>query len=105
MESLGGKRYVFFCVDDYSRFSWISFLKEKSDTYNDCKILFLKLMSEKNRQLKKAIRIRSAHGKDFDNALFIKFWNKHGIDHEFSAPKTPQHNKVEEGKNIENYDT
>ena len=105
MESLGGKRYVFVCVDDYSRFSWISFLKEKSDTYNDFKILFVKLMSENNRQLKKAIRIRSAHGKDFDNALFIKFCNKHGIGHEFSAQKTPQHNKVEEGKNIENYDT
>ena len=93
MESLGGKRYVFVCVDDYSRFSRVSFLREKSNTFNDFKILFLKLMSEKNRQLKKAIRLRSAHGKEFENTLFTNFCNKHGIDHEFFSPKTPQHNK------------
>ena len=56
-------------------------------------------MREKNIQLKKAIRIRSGHGKEFENSHFTKFCNKHGIDHEFSTPKTPQQNQVEEGKN------
>ena len=90
VESLGGKRYVFVCVDDYLRFSWVSFLREKSDTFNAFKILFLKLMHEKNRQHKKAIRIMSDHGKEFENSHFTKLCNKHGIDHEFFAPKTPQ---------------
>ena len=48
------------------------------------------MMREKNRQLKEDIRIRSDHGKDFENSLFTKFYNKHGIDHEFSTPKTSQ---------------
>ena len=86
-------------VDDYLGFSWVSFLIEKSDTLNAFKILFLKLMREKNRQFKKAIRLRSDHGKKFENSHFTKFCNKHGIDHEFSTPKTPQQNRVEEGKN------
>ena len=88
-ESIGGKMYVFVCADDYSRFSWVSYLREKSNTFIVIKIFFLKLIHEKNIQLKKAIKIRSDRGKEFENSLFIKLCNKHVIDHEFSTPKTP----------------
>ena len=81
VESMGGKRYVLVCVDDYSKFSWVSFLIEKSDTFNAFKILFLKLMGENNRQLKKAIMIRSDREKKFENTLFTKFCNNHKIKH------------------------
>ena len=47
-------------------------------------------MRKKNKQLKKGITIMSDHGKEIENSLCTKFYNKHGIDHEFSAPKTPQ---------------
>ena len=57
-------------------------------------------MCKKDRQLEKVIKIRSNHGKGFENSLFTKFCNKHGINYEFSALETPQHNGVEEGKNI-----
>ena len=40
VESMGGKRYVFVCVDDFSRFSWVNFLREKSDTFNVFETLF-----------------------------------------------------------------
>src|ERR1044072_4659695 len=33
VESLGGKKYAFVCVDDFSRFTWINFIREKSDTF------------------------------------------------------------------------
>ena len=56
-------------------------------------------MHENNIQLNKAIKIRSDQGKEFENSLFTKFCNKHGINHEFFAHKTPQHNGVEEGRN------
>ena len=29
MESMGGKRYIMVVVDDFSRYSWVKFLKEK----------------------------------------------------------------------------
>ena len=45
------------------------------------------------------VKIRSDHGKEFENAKFEAFCNEHGIKKEFSAPKTPQQNGVIERKN------
>src|ERR1044072_1595075 len=62
VESLGGKRYAFVCVDDYSRFTWISFIREKSDTFDVFKDLCLRIQREKECDI---IRIRSDHVKEF----------------------------------------
>jgi len=43
--------------------------------------------------------IRSDHGGEFQNEKFSKFYEKMGILHNFSAPRTPQHNGVVERKN------
>ena len=45
------------------------------------------------------VKIRSDHGKEFENARFESFCEKNGIKREFSAPKTPQQNRVVERKN------
>ncbi|CAH9091030.1 unnamed protein product [Cuscuta europaea] len=45
------------------------------------------------------IKIRSDHGTEFDNSLFDAFCKERGIDHNFSAPRTPQQNGVVERKN------
>ncbi|KAA0048228.1 gag-pol polyprotein [Cucumis melo var. makuwa] len=95
-ESLGGKRYVLVVVDDYSRYTWLCFLKGKIDTVEICKNLGLKLQREK---AKKITRIQSDHGKEFDNEGFNSFCLLEGIYHEFSALITPQQNGVIEIKN------
>ncbi|CAJ2673046.1 unnamed protein product [Trifolium pratense] len=46
-ESLGGKRYVFALEDDFSRFTWIDFLREKSDSFETFRNLCLQLQREK----------------------------------------------------------
>jgi len=38
------------------------------------------------------------HGGEFGNERFENFCNKHGIKHNFSAPRTPQQNGVVERK-------
>ena len=43
--------------------------------------------------------IRSDYGREFDNDDFILFCNKHGVDYNFSTPRTPQQNGVVERKN------
>ena len=96
VERLGGKRYAFVCVDDFFRYSWVHFLWEKSDTFDAFKALFKKLTLEKNPHHKKAIRIRSDHGREFENSHFYNFYNKHGIRYEFSIVNTLQHNRVVE---------
>ena len=74
-------------------------LREKSDTFNSFEALFVTVVLEKNDHLKKAVRIRSDHGKEFENSLFSELCNKHGITHEFSTPKAHQQNGVVERKN------
>ena len=38
IESLGGKRYVYVVIDDFYGFTWVDFLREKSDTFEVFKI-------------------------------------------------------------------
>ena len=83
-------------VDDFSRYTWVEFLREKSQTFEMFQILVKKLMVEKNSKI---VRIRSDHGKEFENGQFDDFCNENGIKHEYSAPKTPQQNRVVERKN------
>ena len=45
------------------------------------------------------VKIRSDHGKEFENTRFESFCEKNGIKKEFSAPKTLQQNGVVEKKN------
>ena len=53
----------------------------------------------KNEKGVPIVKIRSDHGKEFENVRFESFCEKNGIKSEFSAPKTPQQNGVVERKN------
>jgi len=96
VESLGGKKYAYVVVDDFSRYTWVNFIREKSDVFEVFKDLCLRLQREKESQV---IRIRSDHGKEFENNKFAGFCASEGISHEFSSPITPQQNGVVERKN------
>ncbi|KAK0572540.1 hypothetical protein LWI29_033180 [Acer saccharum] len=97
-KSLGGKRYIFVCVYDFSRFTWTYFLREKSKTFDKFKMLCNKLENEKDSNIKSIKRIRSDHGREFENAYFESYCGL-GISHEFLAPRSPQQNGVVERKN------
>ena len=99
VESIAGKRYIFVCVDDFSRFTWVLFFTKKSDTFDSFKNLCIKLKSEKNCNIGRIVRIRSDHRKEFENSIVYDFFNEYGISHKFSSPKTPQQNGVAERKN------
>ena len=95
-ESLGGKRYIMVIVDDFSRYTWDEFLREKLEAREKLEILCRKLQNEKGVPI---VKIRSDHGKEFENARFQSFCEKNGIKKEFSALKTPQQNGVVKRKN------
>ncbi|KAK2403095.1 putative mitochondrial protein [Trifolium repens] len=95
-KNLGGNYYGLMIVDDYSRFCWTLFLSSKSDTLSAFK-QFAKMIQ--NKLDLKIISIRSDHGGEFENNNFDKLCSKHGIEHNFSAPRTPQQNGVVERKN------
>ena len=45
------------------------------------------------------VSLRSDHGKEFENLSFIDYCNEQGVEHNFSALRTPQQNGVVERKN------
>ncbi|KAK2364020.1 putative mitochondrial protein [Trifolium repens] len=96
VESLGGKRYALVVVDDYSRYTWVNFIREKSDVFDVFKELCIQLQREKGSNV---VRIRSDHGREFENSKFNEFCSTEGIKHEYSSPITPQQNGVVERKN------
>ena len=86
-KSLGGKGYIMVIVDDFSRYTWVEFLKEKSKSCEKLEILCKRPQNEKGVPI---VKMRSDHGKEFENARFESFCEKNGIKKEFSAPKTPK---------------
>ncbi|XP_040374637.1 uncharacterized protein LOC121052819 [Rosa chinensis] len=46
-ESIGGKSYMLVVVDDFSRYTWVIFLKDKTETFESFKNLSQKLTIEK----------------------------------------------------------
>ena len=54
-----------------------------------------KISKKINHQL---ISIRSDHGKEFNSSEYHEFCKQNGVDHNFSAPRTPQQNGVVDRK-------
>ena len=94
-KSIGGKQYAFVIVDDYSRFTWVLFLRTKDCAFSEFEKLIKLLENKLDTRL---VGIRSDHGGEFQKD-FITYCEERGISHEFSAPRTPQQNGVVERKN------
>ncbi|GJV47745.1 retrovirus-related pol polyprotein from transposon TNT 1-94 [Tanacetum coccineum] len=97
VRSYGGNRYTLVIVDDYSRYTWTRFLKDKTEAFDQFKIFSRKIQNQLGCSI---VSIRTDHGREFDNEVqFGEFCNANGITHNFSAPRTPQSNGVVERKN------
>ncbi|GAA0161779.1 hypothetical protein LIER_18015 [Lithospermum erythrorhizon] len=94
--SIAGRKYVFVCVDNFSRYTWVEFLKEKSETFDVFKALTTQIQREKEVNI---LVIRSDHRREFENFKFQTFCDEEGIKHEYSSPITPQQNGIVERKN------
>ena len=84
--SLGGKSYPFVIVDDFSRYTWVLFLAHKNDVFHEFSKLCRKIQNEKGFTIS---CISSDHGREFENVEFQSFCDEQGIEHTFSAPRTP----------------
>nr|GEY81558.1 hypothetical protein [Tanacetum cinerariifolium] len=78
-ESVNGKKYILIIVDDYSRFTWVKFLRSK-DEAPDFIIKFLKMIQV---WLKFPIcRIRTDNGTEFVNQTLREYYDEVDISHE-----------------------
>ncbi|KAI3758803.1 hypothetical protein L6452_06375 [Arctium lappa] len=95
-QSLGGKKYVLVIVDDYSRYTWVKFLRSKDET-PEVLITFLKTTQMKmQRQVK---FLRTDNGTEFKNKIVEEYFELVGISHQYSAARTPEKNGVVERRN------
>jgi transposase InsO family protein len=79
--SIDMSKYCLVIVDDYSRFNWIFFLQEKSQTQETLKRFLRLAQNEFGLRIKK---IRSDNGTKFKNSQNEGFLDEEGIKHEFS---------------------
>jgi transposase InsO family protein len=94
--SNGGNKYGLVIVDDYSRFTWVFFLQDKSEPQEVLKKFLRRTQNEFDVKVNK---IRSDNGTEFKNTQVEGFLDEEGIMHEFSAPYTPQQNGEAKKKN------
>ncbi|GJW87669.1 retrovirus-related pol polyprotein from transposon TNT 1-94 [Tanacetum coccineum] len=94
--SVNGKKYILVIIDDYSRFTWVKFLRSK-DEAPDFIIKFLKMIQV---WLKVPVRrIKTDNGTKFVNQTLREYYEKVGISHETSVARSPQQNGVVERRN------
>jgi transposase InsO family protein len=96
--SIDRSKYCLVIVDDYSRFTWVFFLQEKSQTQETLKKFLRQAQNEFGLRIKK---IRSDNGTEFKNSQIEGFLEEEGIKHEFSSPYTPQNGVVERKNRIQ----
>jgi transposase InsO family protein len=94
--SIDGNKYGLIIVDDYSYFTWVFFLHNKSETQEVLKKFLKRAQNEFDAKVKK---IRSDNDFEFKNTQIEEYLNQEGIKHKFSAPYTTQQNGVAEKKN------
>jgi transposase InsO family protein len=95
--SIDGNKYGLVIIDDYSCFTSVFFLCDKSETQEVLKKFLKRAQNEFDAKVKK---IRSDNGSEFKNTQVEDYLNQEGIEHEFLAPYTPQQNEVSERKNM-----
>nr|GEX21897.1 putative ribonuclease H-like domain-containing protein [Tanacetum cinerariifolium] len=94
--SINGKRYVLVIVDDYSRYTWVHFLRTKDETLEVIKNFLKKIYVHLQAPV---IIVRTDNGTEFKNHVLKEYFDSVGITHETSAAKTPQQNGVVKRRN------
>nr|GFB12589.1 putative ribonuclease H-like domain-containing protein [Tanacetum cinerariifolium] len=96
VQTINGKKYILVIVDEYSRFTWVKFLRSKYETPD----VVIKFITQIQVGLNKTVRyIRTDNGTEFVNHTMTEYYERIGIFHQNTVPRTPQHNGVVERRN------
>ncbi|UYV76036.1 hypothetical protein LAZ67_13002273 [Cordylochernes scorpioides] len=98
-QSLGGSKYFFVLVDDFSRRTFIYFLKSKDETLGKFEEFKARVENELNLKIKD---VRTDNGTEFTNHRLKNFLIKNGIHHQLSNTYSPQKNRRRSVKFVEN---
>ena len=91
--SLGGARYVFFLVDEYSRKAWVWPMKQKSDVAALIPEWILAACAQTGEKLAES---HSDGALEYQTAELLEFFSRHGITNVTTTYGTPQWNAITE---------
>jgi transposase InsO family protein len=94
--SINKVRFVLIFVDDFSCFTWIYFLRKKSEVFQHLKD-FKALVETQSR--KKIKVLQTDNGGEYVNHEIHNIFHEAGIQLQHTVPYTPQQNRVVERKN------
>ncbi|GJU59496.1 retrovirus-related pol polyprotein from transposon TNT 1-94 [Tanacetum coccineum] len=97
VRSINHKTYCLVITDDFSRFSWVFFLRIKDETSGILKDFIRQIKNQLNQKVK---TIRCDNSTKFKNRDIIGFYGSKGIKREYSNARTPQQNGVAKRKNM-----
>jgi hypothetical protein len=95
ISSLSGYKYYVLFVDDFSWFTWLYPLLNKSNVYQ-CFFKFTLLVE--NLFPSKIKQLQTDNGGEYTSALFKQFLSQHEIFHRLTCPHTSQQNGIAERK-------
>lgn len=95
-KSIGGARYFLLFVDDYTRMTFIYFLKCKSETLTCFKEFKSMVENYQNKRIK---ILRTDNGCEYCSNEFRDFLKHEGIIHQKTNPYTPEQNGLSERNN------
>ncbi|GJU78372.1 retrovirus-related pol polyprotein from transposon TNT 1-94 [Tanacetum coccineum] len=96
VQTINGNKYILVIVDDYSRFTWVKFLRSKDETTE----FVIKFLKQIQVDLNKIVRyIRTDNGTEFVNQVLTQYYKSVSIFHQKSVPRTPQQNGIVERRN------
>ena len=96
VQTLEGELYFTLFINDYSRMTWVTFLKSKSEAFKKFKLFKAKVENESGRKIK---CLRSDNGGEFTSGEFKSFCDEEGIKRQYCTARTPQQNGIAERKN------
>ncbi|GKB72024.1 retrovirus-related pol polyprotein from transposon TNT 1-94, partial [Tanacetum coccineum] len=95
-ESINGNKYILVIIDDYSWFTWVTFLRSKDEALK----LIIKFIKMIQVRLNATVRnIHTDNGIEFVNQTLRSYYEDVGISHETSVARTPQQNGIVERGN------
>lgn len=96
VETPSGHKYFVTFIDDFSKYTRVFLMKQKSETFNKFKIYVAETQNQFNRKLKK---LRSDNGGEYISVEFKKFCQEQGIECQYTVAYSPQQNGIVERKN------
>ena len=89
-------QYMVTFIDDFSRYVWVFFMKEKFDTFSK----FKEFRESAEVEVGKKIHcLCTDNGREFSSREFSQYLRECQIRHQYACANTPQQNGIVERKN------